>query len=151
MDINNIKVKYESLNTELRKALSRMEKTDSVFIIREAIKDIVNKYDEKDIFVPMIMGVLIFLQQIIALIAAKSSRGDNMTTIYTLPSCPICEMVKKKLTLKGIPFVERPFEELPEILDTDRAPVLAVDDSKVPGYPLFILSPTEINNWIEAI
>lgn len=40
MDINNIKVKYETLNKELKQALSRMEKTDRVFIIREAIKDL---------------------------------------------------------------------------------------------------------------
>ncbi len=40
MDINNIKVKYESLNKDLKDALSRMERTDRVFIIREAIKDL---------------------------------------------------------------------------------------------------------------
>ena len=40
MDINNIKVKYESLNKELKQALSRMEKTDRVFIIKDAIKDL---------------------------------------------------------------------------------------------------------------
>ena len=40
MDINSIKVKYETLNSELKQALSHMEKTDRVFIIREAIKDL---------------------------------------------------------------------------------------------------------------
>ena len=40
MDINNIKIKYETLNKELKDALSRMEKTDKVFIIRDAIKDL---------------------------------------------------------------------------------------------------------------
>ena len=40
MDINNIKVKYENLNHELKQALSRMEKTDRVLIIRDAIKDL---------------------------------------------------------------------------------------------------------------
>ena len=40
MDINNIKVKYEALNSELKQALSHMEKTDKVFIIRDAIKDL---------------------------------------------------------------------------------------------------------------
>lgn len=74
-----------------------------------------------------------------------------MTEIYTLPTCPICEMVKKKLAAKEIPFVERSFEELPEVLDTDRAPVLAIDDAKHPGYPTYLLSPMEINKWIEAV
>ena len=40
MDINSIKVKYEALNQELKQALARMEKTDRVFIIRDAIKDL---------------------------------------------------------------------------------------------------------------
>lgn len=40
MDINNIKVKYENLNHELKQALSRMEKTDRVLVIRDAIKDL---------------------------------------------------------------------------------------------------------------
>lgn len=40
MDINSVKDKYDSLNKELRQALSRMERTDRVLIIREAIKDL---------------------------------------------------------------------------------------------------------------
>ena len=74
-----------------------------------------------------------------------------MTEIYTLPTCPICEMVKKKLAAKEIPFVERNFEDLPKELETDRAPVLAVDDGRHPGYPIYLLSPTEINEWIKAV
>ncbi len=72
-----------------------------------------------------------------------------MVELYTLPTCPICEMVKKKLTAKKIPFVERPFEELPKELDTDRAPVLAIDDTNHTGYPIYLLSPIDINQWIE--
>ena len=40
MDITNIKIKYDALNQELKQALSRMERTDRVFIIRDAIKDL---------------------------------------------------------------------------------------------------------------
>ena len=40
MDIANIKVKYETLNQELKQALSHMERSDRVFIIKEAIKDL---------------------------------------------------------------------------------------------------------------
>ena len=40
MDTNNIKVKYEALNKELKEAVARMERTDRVFIIRDAIKDL---------------------------------------------------------------------------------------------------------------
>ena len=40
MDINEIKIKYENLNSELRQALSRMELTERVFAIRNSIKDL---------------------------------------------------------------------------------------------------------------
>ena len=40
MDISNIKVQYEVLNKELKQALARMEHTDKVFIIRDAIKNL---------------------------------------------------------------------------------------------------------------
>ena len=40
MDTNNIKVKYDALNKELKDAVARMERTDRVFIIRDAIKDL---------------------------------------------------------------------------------------------------------------
>lgn len=87
----------------------------------------------------------------VVLIVENILGSDDMTTIYTLPTCPICEMVKKKLTAKEIPFVERSFNELPENIETDRAPVLAVDDAKHLNYSIYLLSPMEINKWIEAI
>ena len=40
MDIETIKIKYRNLNSELKDALSRMEKTDKVILIRDAIKDL---------------------------------------------------------------------------------------------------------------
>jgi len=40
MDITSIKTKYDELNNELKHALARMEKTDRVFVIRDAIKDL---------------------------------------------------------------------------------------------------------------
>ena len=67
-----------------------------------------------------------------------------MIELFTLPTCPICDMVKKKLNAKNIPFVERSFDELPESLDTDRAPVLYNED-------IYLLSPTEINEWIKGV
>ena len=40
MDINSIKVQYENLNKDLKQALARMERTDKVFVIKEAIHDL---------------------------------------------------------------------------------------------------------------
>lgn len=40
MDINNIKNRYQELNNELKQALSRMERSDRVILIRDAIKDL---------------------------------------------------------------------------------------------------------------
>ena len=67
-----------------------------------------------------------------------------MIELFTLPTCPICEMVKKKLNTKDIPYVERSFEELPEQINTDRAPVLYTEAA-------YLLSPMEINKWIEEV
>ena len=40
MDINSIKAKYDNLSKDLKQAVSRMERTDRVFVIRDAIKDL---------------------------------------------------------------------------------------------------------------
>ena len=40
MDINSIKAKYDNLSKDLKQAVSRMEKTDRVFVIRDAIRDL---------------------------------------------------------------------------------------------------------------
>ena len=67
-----------------------------------------------------------------------------IVTIYTLPTCPICEMVKKKLTTKGISYLELPLQELPEFIHTDRAPVMEVGMK-------YLMTPTEINDWIKEV
>lgn len=40
MDINNIKQEYQKLSHDLKDALSRMERTDRVFIIRDQMKEL---------------------------------------------------------------------------------------------------------------
>ena len=67
-----------------------------------------------------------------------------MIELFTLPTCPICEMVKKKLNNKNIPYTERSFEELPEQIKTDRAPVLYTEAE-------YLFSPLEIKKWIEEV
>lgn len=42
MNSNDIKVKYQELSSELRDALSTMEKKDRVFVIRDEIKELQN-------------------------------------------------------------------------------------------------------------
>lgn len=42
MDINNIKQEYQNLSQELKSALSRMERSDRVFIIRDQMKELQN-------------------------------------------------------------------------------------------------------------
>ena len=70
-------------------------------------------------------------------------------TLYTLPTCGICHMIKTKLQEKNIQYEERNFEEIASYLQTDQAPALKIvynDDVK------FITSPTEmvqlINNYV---
>lgn len=63
--------------------------------------------------------------------------------LYTLNECGICHVIKQKLTSKNINFQELNLEDYIEILKTDHAPVLQVEDK-------FIYSPTEIIHWIGA-
>ena len=62
--------------------------------------------------------------------------------IFTLPTCPICNMIKTKLQNKGYNYIERPFEELPDTIKTDRAPVLFNGEE-------YLLSPLEMKKWTE--
>lgn len=71
-------------------------------------------------------------------------------TLYTLPSCGICHMIKTKLEQKNIAYEEKPLEEIAEYLHIDHAPVLKINhEEKVD----FITSPGEmtklINNYVE--
>ena len=40
MDIKEIQARYNNLNHDLRAALSTMEKSDSIFVIRQQIKEL---------------------------------------------------------------------------------------------------------------
>lgn len=42
MTNNEVKAKYQELSMELKDALSRMERTDRVFVIRDEIKELQN-------------------------------------------------------------------------------------------------------------
>ncbi len=72
-----------------------------------------------------------------------------MTKLYTLPTCPICEMVKTKLNQKQIPYIEVPFEELPSELGVDRAPVLEAE-TNISGTFNYLITPTDIIDWIKG-
>ena len=65
--------------------------------------------------------------------------------LYTLPTCPICKVIKAKLDSNGYAYEEKSFEDLPEYIkeETDRAPVLFNGD-------VYLYSPTEIIKWIEG-
>lgn len=65
-----------------------------------------------------------------------------MVTLYTLPNCGICAMVKTKLRQKQIDFNEKEFSEIADIIHSDHAPALYVSQDKI------LNSPTEIVNWI---
>ncbi len=67
-----------------------------------------------------------------------------MINLYTLPSCPVCQMVKTKLAQKNIPYNEFNLEDYTNDLHTDRAPVLKVDTN------LILKTPSEINTWINS-
>ncbi len=95
------------------------------------------------------MAVSIFLILNHALIAVSILRGDYMVELYTLPTCPICEMIKKKMQDKGIEYKEIPFEQ--GGFDTDRAPIMRIYNDRAPaGTPdiLHLESPSDMVSWI---
>lgn len=69
-----------------------------------------------------------------------------MTTLYSLPSCGICHMIKTKLEQKQIPFEEKSFSEIAEKLNIDHAPVLMVELNDIEK--VYIYSPVEMVAWI---
>ena len=67
-------------------------------------------------------------------------------TLYTLPTCGICNMVKTKLRQKNISFKEDNFENITNLIYSDRAPALQV--KKDNGETKIYNSPTSIVAWI---
>ena len=63
-----------------------------------------------------------------------------MITLYTLPNCGICNMVKTKLKQKNIQFEEQPFENIANIINSDHAPALKVDENHIYNTPSTIVS-----------
>ena len=68
-----------------------------------------------------------------------------MITLYTLPNCGICHMIKTKLEQKGIKFEERDFAEAAEDMGLTQAPLLRVIHSDTTEY---IMSPKKMVDWI---
>ena len=71
-------------------------------------------------------------------------------TLYTLPNCSICHMIKTKLNEKQIKYTEAGLNEIASILNIDHAPVLKISHNEKVD---FITSPGEmvklINNYVE--
>lgn len=67
-------------------------------------------------------------------------------TLYTLPTCGICHMIKTKLNQKNIPFIEKDFALITNIINSDRAPALEVIDNNNDSN--IYNNPTQIVNWI---
>ena len=68
---------------------------------------------------------------------------NSPITLYTLPNCGICKMIKTKLNQKSIPFIEKDFDEIAEKIDSEYAPVLEIQEQE-----LILNSPTSIVDWI---
>lgn len=64
---------------------------------------------------------------------------DNVT-VYTLPTCPRCAVLKKKLTDKGISFSECQDEETMLGKGIESCPMLEVDGR--------MLTFAEANQWV---
>lgn len=65
-------------------------------------------------------------------------------TLYTLPDCGICHMIKTKLEQKNISYKEYNLSEIADSLNIDHAPVLKINDE-------FITSPGEMVKFINSL
>ncbi len=68
-------------------------------------------------------------------------------TLYSLPHCGICNMVKKKLTEKYINYIEKDFSEIATIINSDHAPALEIIEN---GKTTIYNSPSTIVQWINV-
>ena len=66
--------------------------------------------------------------------------------LYTLPTCGICHIMKVKMQQKNINFIEKNFEEIMNIIHTDRAPALEIINDN--GETVIYNSPSQIVDWI---
>lgn len=67
-------------------------------------------------------------------------------TLYSLPNCGICNMVKTKLNQKGIQFEEKDFTLIAEEIKSDHAPALVIEQD---GQKIILNSPNSIVSWIK--
>ena len=70
-----------------------------------------------------------------------------MITLYTLPTCGICKMIKTKLEQRHIPFIEKDFSEIAKSIHSDRAPALVFNNNE--GQQI-LNSPVAIVDWINS-
>ena len=66
--------------------------------------------------------------------------------LYTLSSCPICNMVKTKLRSKNIDFQEKDFAEISAQINSVQAPALQILDEQ--GNTTIYNSPSQMVAWI---
>lgn len=66
--------------------------------------------------------------------------------LYTLPSCPICHMIKTKLKNRNIDFQEKDFAEIAVQINSVQAPALQVVDEQ--GNTIIYNSPSQMVGWI---
>ena len=67
-------------------------------------------------------------------------------TLYTLPTCGICKVMSMKMQQKNINFEEKPFNEIFNLIQTDRAPALQIINDN--GETTIYNSPKQIAEWI---
>lgn len=65
-----------------------------------------------------------------------------MLKIYTMPTCGVCKMIKKKLINKNIPFEQFNLIDYAKEMGVYTAPVLELENGSL------LTSPIKINEWI---
>lgn len=71
----------------------------------------------------------------------------KVITLYTLPTCGICHMIKTKLQQRNIPFEEKDFSLIAHAIQSDRAPALCLEED---GKHTILNSVSGMVTWINS-
>lgn len=69
---------------------------------------------------------------------------ERKIKLYTIPNCPKCNLIKKKLLAKKVSFETITDDEELSKLENDYFPQMQIDNGKIMNF-------SEINDWVNSL
>lgn len=60
-------------------------------------------------------------------------RGDKMINLYSLPGCPMCDMLAGKLAASGVEYIKITDMDVMKSIGITHVPMLQIDDGDLMG------------------